>query len=287
MFADKFPLLHVPKPGYVKAVQLIQFGVIVSTPVLLCGHVTRLYLEKCLPYAPGYGLLEDCLEYTFGNQTVVLSGLYATVYWTVVCLTVAYLHTTANGFQLALIQLYFVESCCIRYYLKNLLKLGLDNSRCANHREGICKLYTQLRILICYFNQIHQGAFMTAYVCFVGVAIIIPSYALISSWSLLGKVQFVILLCIIVEVSLGLVYCFGNFGGIYCDSKKLIGTLRNSTNIESRDPTRRENEKLRKKQVNSMRPFEIMIGSVNFIDQLTPFIFLDFCFKRVVDLLLL
>ncbi len=255
---------------------------IVSTPFLLSGHITRLFLEKCLPYAPGFGILEDCLEYTYDKQGVVLTGTYAIVYWAIVCLVVAYLHTTANGFLLALFQLFVVESCCIRFYLKNLLELAMNHSINLTYTTKILKLYKHLQILISYYNQIHQDAFMTAYMCFVGVAIIIPSYALISSWSALGTVQFLILMWIGGEAVFGLIYCFGNFGGIYCDSYELIGALRNPTFFRDR-----KRKVLHRRVVNSLKPFKIMIGSVNFIDQLTPFSFIEFCFDRVVDLLLL
>ncbi len=122
---------------------------------------------------------------------------------------------------------------------------------------------------------------MTAYICFVGLAIIIPSYAIISSWSALGSLQFLILACIAGEATFGLIIGFGNFGGIYCESKELIFSLKKYKYF-----TKRNEKELHAKEVKSLQSFKVKIGSVNYIDQHTPFRLIEFCFDRVVDLLL-
>ncbi len=275
------------------AIKCFQLSDIFSSPIVAACHSTRCFIQKCLPYSPGFEFLEYCvklknLDYGF---SFYLNNQFSSVYSLIISLIYfATMVKLGGGFLFVTIQLYFVESCCIRYYLRQLLSNLSKNSNSLKAMP-LVNLYKQLQLILRYYNQIHQDIFVVVVLNCTGLCIIIASFAIISSWSIITNVQIFVLSVLALEAVFGLMICFGNFAGIYEDSVKFIATLRLPCTIATSYITgtailnivRLEYRKITK----SLYPLKVRIGSVNYADRFTPITFIDFCLGVVVNMLLI
>ncbi len=281
------PLLYKPGKYYIFAIKAFQALAIIGTPIICTSVTLRHFTQKCLPYSPGFELLEQCAHIIGRAQTFVLGGAIAIIYWFIVCLIFFWSFLKlSGGFFFFVVQCYIVESCCIRYYLRNIWK-NLLHPRTNINTLSVIQIYKQLQILVCYFNNIHQNIFAINLLSLVGSCMVIGLYAIITSWSVMTNIQFLVLSAAASRALVGFMLCFGNFGGIYTDSLQFIYVLKNPTKLV-RGEMRTSNElKLQRKLAQSIQPLKIRIGSVNYVDKLTPIRFIDFCFGILVNMLLL
>jgi len=76
---------------------------------------------------------------------------------------------------------------------------------------------------------------------------------------------------------------YGGFGSVNdCASKGLARMKRLTFQVENK-----RSFKVLNRMVTALPVMKIDFGGTNFIDKLTPFVYLDFAFKRVIDGLLL
>ncbi len=262
------------------------------TPYVLTGsHVVRCFIQRCLPYAPGFEFLGSCEELSKSDKHfhLYLPQPISLVYW--VAINLVYVVTfvkLGEGFFFVTIQLYFVQSCCIRYYLSTMLA---NMSKTSKFRKTttIIKLYKQLQLILRYYNQLHQDIFVIVLLHLVGLCIIIGLFAVISSWNIITNVQCLVLTASALQAIFGLMILFGNFAGIYEDSLSFIANLRLPRTNTASTISGNEKHSLEKnrKIAKSLFPLKVRIGSVNFVDRFTPITFIDFCFGIVVNMLLL
>lgn len=67
--------------------------------------------------------------------------------------------------------------------------------------------------------------------------------------------------------------------GVLSQSNKFLESAKNNWMFSS--------DSLFKKVANSLAKVKVRFGSTNFIDKLTPFIFIDFCLTNTVNLMLI
>ncbi len=135
-----------------------------------------------------------------------------------------------------------------------------------------------------YFNIIHQDIVIASLLYFMGESFVLGMFTLITSWDKLSFPQLLISGTGATESFAAILIFFGVFGRVYADSIKTIECLRTSgIHVESDLESRKTVGKI----VKSLQPLKIKIGSVNFVDRLTPVTFIDFCFGILVNMLLL
>lgn len=292
VYLGQVKLLHVPSKDYIVAIKCFQISAIFCSLAITVCHVTRLLVQKCLPYAPGFEFLQDCKSVNSKDQYIsfYLNSTMSTLYWASINLIYfVTLLKLGGGCMFVLLQLYFVESCCIRFYLKNLLVNISSNRSKQSDTSSIVRLYKQLQLILRFYNQINQDIFVIVVLQLVGLGIIIGLFALISSWSVITNLQCFVLLFVLLQSAFGLMICFGNFAGIYEDSLDFIARLRLPCFIKMSFNCRRDVRQFVKnrKVIKSLFPLKVRIGSVNYVDRFTPITFTDLCFGTVVNMLLL
>lgn len=271
---------------YTFAIQLFQFSGIVSPPFVTTGFTAFLWFAPCKSYAPGFYFLEECaerLDFSTERKMFLFRGHISKIYWATICSVIYYtLLKPMAACVYFIIQLYFVESCGIRYYLKNIYKNVL-NLKTYSAKYNLIQVYKQIQIIVCYYNQIHQNIFTIVLINLIGVCIVIGLFAIITSWSFITVIQLLVLGTITIDSFIAMVICFGNFGRIYGESVKILAAFQ--LNIAGTRCCKSEFV-LQRKLINCLMPTKIMIGSVNYFDKLTPITFLNFCFTLLVDMLL-
>ncbi len=267
---------------------MFQFCSTFSPHVMTACQVARCFIQQCVPYAPGFELLENCAEFKNSEKyfQFYLHGPFALVYW----VTVNFIYFVTfvrlgEGFFFVVVQLYCVQSCCMRYYIRNLLANIASNSNSPS--QSMVKVYKQLQLILCYYNQVHQDVFVIVILNLVGVCLVIGSFALISSWNVITNMQFFALTASVSQAVFGLMVCFGNFAEIHEDSLIFIGALRTPRNSASSYLDTKSQLRQKRKVAKSLYPLKVKIGSVNYVDRLTTITFIDFCFGIVVNMLLL
>lgn len=265
-----------------------QMCAIVTAPIVLICHAFRLWIQPCVPFAPGFWILSKC-SHTVDNlyNWGFLGEPYQSIFWTTVCYLIASSGVTFFGCQfLGTIQFCFVVASCIRYYLNNIfanIQL-LGTNQLAEMK--LAKLYKELQILLCYFNKIHEDIVMSTGLYFMGVTFVIGIFALMTNWETANVFQFIVMTVGASQSFVGIMALFGTLGGIFVDSVKTIGSFNTKrARVEWRGNLRQC--KVHSKIVKSLKPLKIKIGSVNFVDRLTPVTFIDFCFGILVNMLLL
>lgn len=284
-----FRNFYLPKPFVVTSIKIFQFSGIFSGPILFTCNVIRNWFLPCTPYAVGFGFLKECFVYTGkSDHAFGLEGFSAFVYWSALCLLFYWaLLKPGAGFYFYAIQLCLLKACCLRYYLKNLLN-GIKNITMARNKCFInraVQFYKELQIMCIMYNQIQQDIVILALLYISGVAIVLGLYALITSWQVMTFLQLLVLISSTVLGFSVLVFCFGNLGGIYVDSMRILDCFKReiySTHYSSDRYWSRKH----KRSVDSLQPLKIKFGSVNFVDKLTPILFLEFSVGILVNLLI-
>ncbi len=255
----------------------------IYTPVLIPCLTIRFWLQPCEPYAPGFWLLDECKNQINSWSSFTLTGLSATLYWACICLlfTWALTKLLANDF-FVLYQFVLVVASCIRYYLDNLFAQITDPEKRFSTLEMI-QNYKRIQLMMRCFNGVNQDYFIPILLFAIGVAYVIPAYAFLTVKGAMSVPQLVIMGSATGQCVICLFVGCGIFGGIFENSSEILSTFR-TTIVQL--GTRRE-RKVCEKFVRSLCPIKVMIGTVNYLDKLTPITFFDYFLGILVDLLLL
>jgi hypothetical protein len=150
----------------------------------------------------------------------------------------------------------------------------------ANVRDGRKTMgkYRQLQLLNIMFNEIYHRNFFAIYMA-VCCLIMVPSgYLLITSYHLNQIILIGLLLITIAEYAI-VITLFIMASKIWNASVKFRKAWRTNQRLSSRPLTRRYGA--------SLQNLKIKIGSSNFVEQNTPFVFLSFCIEQTITLVLL
>ncbi len=285
MVTGPLPMLHIPNRNYILAIKTFQLLGVCCNPIICTIHFIRYFIQKCLPYAPGFQLLEQCNPKT--NFGFILNGPIATAYWLLICMIYYWMFLKVGlEFFFCTAQLYFVEGCCFTFYLKNIMKTTQRSSSRWAIFSNI-RLYKQLQILIIYYNLIHCDIFVAFMLAITIICIVIGQFAIITSWAVITFVQVAVLACCTLQALFGFVICFGNFGGIYADSSKYLASLRSPVSSTLNKVSQAYTLRCQRRRVKALQALKIKLGSVNFVDRFMPVKLLDFCCGVLVNMLLL
>ncbi len=256
----------------------------IYSPVLMQCVAIRFWLQPCVISAPGFVLLKECSQdhaNLWNGYTV--SGAVASVYWTCVCLLLTWSITIliSNQFFVTY-QFFFIMASCLRFYIKNLLAHAQNGSKPFRSLDLI-KIYRELELMTRLFNRINQNGFISNIIFLLGVSFVISLFAFITIKDAMPILQFVIMASALVQTYICLLVGYGIFGGLYDDSSQTLKAFKSPNfNLGTRNE-----RKVVTKLIYSLQPLKVMIGSVNFVDKLTPVTLIDFCIQQLVSILLL
>jgi hypothetical protein len=171
-----------------------------------------------------------------------------------------------------LLSLVFFNSC-----LKNLTD-QIRNTGVRRFQNGIWLKYRQIQLLIQAFNRIYQTGVFAVYVAATMTLAISSGTFLVKiyrdSFLLSLSASVVAIVC---YFCLGVMLSFASL--VWTGSDKMNVALRQNPRLMRNSVTRRERM--------CMRNMKIKIGSVNFVERMTPLVVLAFCVEQTIMFVLL
>jgi len=149
-------------------------------------------------------------------------------------------------------------------------------------------MYKRLHIIVGSFNRAHSQILVSF--LFILIAAVVISAVMVIPCIAEGNFadsQLVFINCVYVQWMLNAVIsilgAYGGFGTVNDCASKGLGQMKRLTfQVENKRSFRMLN-----RMVRALPLMKIDFGGTNFIEKLTPFVYLDFAFRRVIDGLLL
>lgn len=256
-----------------------------TAPVAICGYVLRMWKRPCGPSTIAFMYLPQCIHSSQNS----LSEILPLTIISGICF-MALIHCT-GGYMFFIIQLSYIQCCCLRNYLKGIFKAFCERQRHRrrnslqefNKKLGLLKIYQQLQILVGYYNNIQQDVAAICVLCFSGFVLVLCLYAVIQYGSSLTLIQLVIFCCIAQDAILVVVVMFGAYGGLFADSKAFVEYL--SFNYSAKN-MRQFGSRYFQKIVWSLVPLKVKCGSFTHVKKLTPMKTIQVCVDMLVNLLI-
>jgi hypothetical protein len=167
--------------------------------------------------------------------------------------------------------LIFQKDCLVR------LQAEITHGNVWNCKKTMGK-YRQLQLLNITFNEIYHRDFFAIFMA-ACIMIMVPSgYLLITSYHLNQIILIGLVLITIAEYAI-IITLFIMASKIWNASVKFRKAWKTNHRLSSRPLTRRYGI--------SLQNLKIKVGSSNFVEQNTPFVFLSFCIEQTITLVLL
>jgi hypothetical protein len=260
---------------------VVLMNVIYSTsffvPLINC-----LLASLLLPPYTGYLILKLLNEVFCSNCSIhVLATSYSPMEWSSFIRffsgTFAFvsLNSATNSTVLIAINEVLIGVLTIHNFLQCILG-GLAQ---ATKTSSNIKKLTELRLMVQLYNDLYQNLVYSYGFAIADIVIIVFGYCAVKLWtkvSVLGVVIFVLI------VIAGLVVIFISYtaaGTVWVGSESFIQRLKYDFRMQ-KNP-------LFRKQVASIAPLKIKIGSVNFVDRATAGVYLSFTVQQIGSLTML
>jgi hypothetical protein len=282
--------LSDPKNWNVKAVRLLMRAMDFAMIFLTTGTTFVAITNPRIPPFFGYFLCRVAIdfqvlgdpcrirdEFNIQNFKLTMIGDITAIFGILsgcICLPI-YMTGLHTGHFIAtyevLPSLIFQKDCLSQF------KAEITRAKCIDYTKTL-KKYKQLQLLNIMFNEIYRNNFF-AMVMVSSTMIMIPSgYLLITSYHINQMILFALLFITVMEYAI-FTTMFTMASKVWNSSVKFRYAWRTNTWLGSRPIPRRYRA--------SLQNLQIKIGSSNFFEKNTPFIFLSFCIEQTVTLLLL
>ncbi|CAL8132758.1 unnamed protein product [Orchesella dallaii] len=266
--------------SYKLLIQICVLGFTFGTPFIVLGYVLERWMIPCNAAFVGYFLLPECHEasaetrnsWSLQSQIGLLSVVLCTFWMNIdsfVC------------WALQLEQFSFMQSICLWNYLKVfMIRIKSENGSSFDNYL----VYRQLQILNRYYNVIQQNVLISSTLVLVTNGFIISTYVMLSNGRNVTVLQLFMFLNGGSNCFLTILIQIGAMAKLYRESDKTIKELKR--NLAKGKMIGMKCNWIRR-YLKSLTPLKVAVGSVNFIDELSPITLLDFCVNQIVSLLLL
>ncbi|CAL8128789.1 unnamed protein product [Orchesella dallaii] len=269
--------------SYKFLMQLCTLGLQYGIPFIMVGFAVERWIIPCNSATAGYLLFPECdngiegpaNDWSLQSQLGLLSILLVTLWMNT---------DSFSCFGLHLVQFSFLQSICLRNYL-TLFAFRLNGmSKNKNLSYNNFLLYRQLQVLNRYYNLIQQNVLLTSMLLLVTNGLVVSAYVMLSNGRSVTFQQLFMFLNGGLNCFLIIVIQFGAMSKLYGESVMTIQNVGKSLAQVTLDPNR---SIWIRKYMRSLTPLKVSLGSVNFMDELTPINLLNFCLMQIVNLLLL
>ncbi|CAL8092345.1 unnamed protein product [Orchesella dallaii] len=266
--------------SYKLLIKICVLGLRFGTPIIVVGYVIERWIVPCSAATSGYLLLPECDDgfaesgrrWSLQSKSALLS----------IALTTLWMNLDSFGcWALQLEDLTFIQSICFWNYVKVfMIRINSDNDSSIDNYL----VYRQLQILNRFYNVIQQNVLLTSTLVLVTNGCIISTYVMLSNGSNVTVLQMFQFLNGGSNCFLVILIQIGAMAKLYGESTRVIQNLKKS--MTQREISGRKRKWIQR-YLKSLTPLRVAVGSVNFIDELTPITLLDFCVNQIVSLLLL
>ncbi|CAL8098707.1 unnamed protein product [Orchesella dallaii] len=266
-------------------INYIQFNGFMAAPVIIGVYVAQRWFTPCTSATLAWNVLDECFNenpFENGFRWSFKSYMYLVV---IVILSWWILSDLLAGFAFQAAEVAYLQSACLVGYVKHFLK-KLQTIPTVTFK--VMLEYRQLQLLTKYYNWIQQDAIISLMLTLVICLTIVCSYVIIKLGSDISVSHFLFFSCALVDALATIVVCYGQFGCLHTQSRSALTMITSQVipkvaiaKVPSIDL------KLMKKYATSFYPLKVRLGSVNFVEKITPLVSLQFCVEQLVNLLLL
>ncbi|OXA57584.1 hypothetical protein Fcan01_08307 [Folsomia candida] len=253
---------------------MILLGICTSfgLPGFMC---TMLLVDPCKPPHLGYILykvsLETCMQPKYHIRILLL--MFDTWIWAIAISSACYyvFHCMFLGLR------------CLDLYMR-LLITGTRNPlqrifRTQDSKDQVVfRLYREFQIVVKFYNKVFQTVFIPTLVATAIFVIIICLYTCIKLHKVIPMPGFAFFPLLSTD-GFSVIFISRIASIVYIKSRFFVTMVQNSSKNSRRTWFR--------KNAASLDKLKIRFGSGNFIDEMTPLVFLDFSFSQTVSLMLL
>ncbi|CAL8098701.1 unnamed protein product [Orchesella dallaii] len=262
----------------------IQLNGFMAAPVIATTYLAQRWINPCTSATLAWNYLEECFDknrfengyWSFKSYTYLVI-MVLILWWILADLLVTF------AFQAA--EIMYLQSACLVGYVKHFkeqLKISAVTS------PKVILKYRQLQILTKYYNWIQQDAIIALMLTLVICLTVVSSYVIIKMGSHVSPTHFLFFWCALVDALAAIIVIYGEFASLHTQSR-LVLTMFRSQVIPTLTAAKFSSfkQKLIRKYVATFYPLNVQLGSVNFVDKMTPIVLLQFCVEQLANLLLL
>jgi len=251
-------------------------GIGVSFPIT-SSFIALRWLFPCGSMTFGYQFFPECkvaLEsksWSFSSN-IILGLIMVMVFWLII--------DSSGSFAMFITDCTFMQAYCMRRYVQNIT--GMLNAR-PEMLPQFLRYYKQLQILSRYYNLIQQDTLVVAHLLMEQIAIVLCFYSLISLGAQLPLAKVGFFLVGGFDGAVALLVVSSVLAQLHNVSKDMKSKLRKQT-LVSVSPRQR---RWIRQCIRSLLPLKSYIGQVNYVDELTPLVMMDFSISQTVSLLMM
>ncbi|CAL8135913.1 unnamed protein product [Orchesella dallaii] len=273
-----FAGLHILKSNSKTLVQVTQLlAIIFATYSTLC-YLVMLWIFPCELVPIAYFTMPECLNPSYHGDWSISSRFQLVM----ICIFVMWQCIDfAGDLTLFVVHLTLVQSYCFYRYVQLVDQLIVEKPKQALKH---LPLYRQIQILNRYYNVIRNNGIIIAHEYLLIIAFIISVFMLISLGSNGTLPELILFGLCGFDGAIVLLVCNTLMGQIYSGSKQFRTKIKE--HILSNQVLNKQ-RKWTQRYLKSCAVLKCNIGDVNFIEELTPLVMIDFCINQIVSLLLL
>jgi len=244
-------------------------------------YIAQRWFQPCTSETIGSLLLPECKSPSgFVGGWSITSNIYLAV----LCLLSFWFNIDAFGtyvYYLASLSFTWVNCFCIyiRVFNRNVMADSLNPSRV---RSPL--VYRELQLLNRFLNCIQQDLLLPLILYFNTIAFVLSMYVLISRGTSLGLPELFMFSQASVNTFVVTLVFFTVSAMVNTESKAAIKYFHSKV-VVNVNPAGR-GKRWGRKFFMSLPPLKVGLGSVNFVDKLTPITLFNFSFSQIVSLLL-
>lgn len=195
------------------------------------------------------------------------------------------LFDTVGMFAFVVGQFLFTESYVMIYFLKSYyVQISLE-LKLNTVKQRTLTIYRELQIHNLFFNKINQSYVVTSVVCIVAYAFTTAMYALLKYADQGTIPQLVIFGNVTLATFIIIIFVFGIFAKVNGVSLEVLDVLEQR--VLSEIIVSVKERKWMKRFIKSLSPLKVCIGQVNYVDNFTPLVMLQFCFDQIFNLMVM
>ncbi|CAL8068665.1 unnamed protein product [Orchesella dallaii] len=263
----------------VQLVRLLTF----PFPSGILAYLGQVLLLPCLPAHFGFFLLPQCSSKINSLEIFKMFPSSKLVYEVFMRI----LTVLCGGFAACVLFPAFILDLnisymwchCIRNYIKLYSRILSNISVNTKNFHGKVSTFRQIQLITVEFNSYHQKYNAVTKISIMVIGIDIALYALIRLYDSLLAPQILTYVTAVFEFFCGILFAYGLKACVYVASKQLLEDTKGLQGLHGHKWFRR--------YFRSWPVLKVYMGSVNFIDQVTPLTVLDFAISQLVSLLLL
>ncbi|CAL8068669.1 unnamed protein product [Orchesella dallaii] len=252
-------------------------------PFAILVYLGQILFLPCLPAHFGFFLLPQC-SIKINSLQIFLAFPTIKLIYVVVVIIIMELF---SGFSARVlfpgfifdVTISYLWCYCISNYIKLYSRILNKISVHTKNFYGSVSTFRQIQIIMIEFNSYHQNYNSVVKIGYMVIGIDIGLYALVRLYDSLLVPQIITYMIAVIELFCVILFAYGLKACVYVASKQLLKDIKGLNMLNGHKWFRR--------YIRSWPVLKVYLGSVNFIDEVTPLRILDFAISQLVSLLLL